>query len=636
VQREGSNAESSDTPETPNAATRAVPPDGGLSATPAKEDRALSRLPLRIEDYGLLGDCTTAALVGRDGSLDWLCWPRFDSGACFAALLGDESNGRWHIGPAEPGGRSERSYRDSTMVLETRFENKDGAFALIDFMPMGGKVSSVVRIVEGRRGMSKVRMSMTLRFDYGASVPWVEAIDDGLVAIAGPNLIVVRSSVPMHGEHYATVAEFTVEEGQRVAFVMSYGESHLAPPEPIDVDEALRSTEAFWGEWASRCKCDGPYGAAMLRSLLTLKALTYTETGGMVAAPTTSLPEQIGGERNWDYRYCWIRDATLTLSSFMRAGYYEEAKAWRDWLHRSLAGKPDDLQIMYGIAGERWLVECDVRWLPGYFGSKPVRVGNAAYQQLQLDVWGEMMGALHLAREGGLVHLPSSWDLQCAALNHLMKIWREPDDGIWEVRGGRQHFVHSKVMAWLAFDCCIRDAEKFKLDAPLDDWRIARDEIHRTVCEQGFSAKKNSFVQSFGTEELDASLLLIPRTGFLPIDDPRVTGTIAAIEKELLADGFVLRYRSEHVADGLPAGEGVFLPCSFWLANAYLMQGRREDGEALLKRLLALRNDLGLLSEEYDTTNRRLVGNFPQAFSHLSLVHSVLNLETGQSVFSAR
>jgi GH15 family glucan-1,4-alpha-glucosidase len=632
VQREGSTTPENDNPsaEADNA------PHGGMAAPSSEaEGRALSRLPLRIEDYGLIGDCITAALVGRDGSIDWLCWPRFDSGACFAALLGDESNGRWRIGPAAAGTRSERSYRDSTMVLETCFENDDSAFAVIDFMPIQGDTSSIVRIVEGQRGVSKVEMSLTLRFDYGASVPWVEAIDDGIVAIAGPNLVVLRSGVPMHGEHFSTVAEFSIEEGERVSFVMSYGPSHLAPPEPIDVDKALETTQAFWTEWAGRCKCDGEYGEAVRRSLLTLKALTFTETGGMVAAPTMSLPEQIGGQRNWDYRYCWIRDATLTLSSFMRAGYYDEAKAWRDWLHRSLAGKPDDLQIMYGIGGERWLVECEVPWLPGYYGSKPVRVGNAAHQQLQLDVWGEMMGALHLAREGGLVHLPSSWELQRTALNHLMEIWREPDDGIWEVRGGRQHFVHSKVMAWLAFDCCIRDAVKFNLDdAPIDEWRATRDEIHRTVCEQGFSARKNSFTQSFGSGEIDASLLLIPRTGFLPIHDPRVEGTIKAIERELVVDGFVLRYRSETVADGLPAGEGVFLPCSFWLANAYLMQGRREEAETLLKRLLALRNDLGLLSEEYDTKSGRMVGNFPQAFSHLSLVHAVLNFQTGVAGFA--
>ncbi len=585
-----------------------------------------ARLPLRIEDYGLIGDCTTAALVGRDGSIDWMCWPRFDSSACFAALLGDENNGRWVIEPVAADAHSERAYHHDSMVLETRFKTDAGAFALIDFMQIAAPASSIVRIVEGREGTSRVRMAITLRFDFGSSVPWVEAIDGGIVAIAGPNLVVLRTDVSMRGEGLSTVAEFTVEKGQRVAFVLGYGLSHLAPPPVLDAEAALEKTEAFWTEWAGHCRCGGTHRDAVVRSLLTLKALTYTETGGIVAAPTTSLPEQIGGERNWDYRYCWIRDATLTLASLMRAGYYDEAKSWRDWLHRSLAGTPDDLQIMYGIGGERWLVECQVDWLPGYHGSAPVRVGNAAYKQLQLDVWGEMMGALHLAREGGLVHLPSAWQLQLAALNRLKDIWHQPDDGIWEVRGGRQHFTHSKVMAWLAFDCCIRDAEKFGLEGPVDEWKRVRADIHRTVCERGFNAKKNAFTQSFGSDELDASLLLIPRVGFLPIDDPRVAGTIDAIERELLVDGFVARYRSERVEDGLPAGEGVFLPCSFWLANVFRMQGRQREADALIERLLALRNDLGLLSEEYDTKTRRMTGNFPQAFSHLSMVFSLLNV----------
>jgi GH15 family glucan-1,4-alpha-glucosidase len=422
------------------------------------------------------------------------------------------------------------------------------------------------------------------------------------------------------------VAEFDIGEGERVAFVLSYGASHLAPPEAIDADDALRTTEKFWTDWSSRCNYEGARRDAVVRSLLTLKALTFTETGGIVAAPTTSLPECIGGERNWDYRYCWIRDATLTLASFMGGGYFEEAKAWRDWLHRSLAGTPEDLQIMYGIAGERWLSEREVRWLRGYRDSAPVRVGNAAYKQLQLDVWGEMMDALHLAREGGLVHSPSAWALQIAALKHLEEIWREPDDGIWEVRGGRRHFTHSKIMAWVAFDRCVRDAEKYKLDGPVAHWRAVRDEIHRTVCEKGFNRRLNSFTQSFGSDELDASLLLIAHVEFLPVDDPRVAGTVAAVERELLIDGFVARYRSESGTDGLPAGEGVFLPCSFWLADIYHRQGRVDEANALVDRLLSLRNDLGLLSEEYDTKGCRQVGNFPQAFSHLSLVQSILGL----------
>ena len=585
------------------------------------------REPLRIEKYGLIGDCTTAALVGLDGSIDWLCWPRFDSGACFAALLGDETNGRWTIHPANEDCRSERAYHEDSMVLETRFSCDDSSFAVIDFMPTDGGASSIVRIVEGRAGTSHVRMHLLLRFDYGSSVPWVEREDGGgIMAIAGPNLVVLRTRVPLRGEGLSTVAEFDIEKGQRIAFTLSYGLSHRAPPDAFDAEEALRKTKSFWKEWTQRCIYKGEHRDAVMRSLLTLKALTYTETGGMVAAPTTSLPERIGGERNWDYRFCWIRDATLTLASFMGAGYFDEAKAWRDWLHRSLAGTPDDLQIMYGIAGERWLSERKVRWLPGYCQSKPVRVGNAAYKQLQLDVWGEMMDALHLAREGGLAHLPSSWSLQMEALRHLEEIWREPDDGIWEVRGGRRHFTHSKVMAWVAFDRCVRDAEKYKLEGPIERWKKTRDEIHRTVCEQGFNKRLNSFTQSFGSDELDASLLLIPHVDFLPIDDARIAGTVDAIERDLLVDGFVARYRTESGTDGLPAGEGVFLPCSFWLVDVYHRQGRFDEANALLGRLLALRNDLGLLSEEYDTKGRRSVGNFPQAFSHLSLVQSVLGL----------
>ena len=584
------------------------------------------RKPLRIEEYGLIGDCRTAALVGIDGSIDWLCWPRFDSGACFAALLGDETNGRWIIHPADGGFTAERGYRDSSMVLETRYASASGEFAVIDFMAMDARASSVVRIVEGRGGTVHVRLNITLRFDYGSSVPWVESLDGGIVAIAGPNLVMLRAQVPLHGEGLATVAEFDIAEGQRIAFTLSYGASHMPPPESFDADEALRSTESFWTTWASRCTYRGARRDAVVRSLVTLKALTYTETGGMVAAPTTSLPEHLGGERNWDYRFCWIRDATLTLAAFMGGGYFEEAKAWRDWLHRSLAGTPDDLQIMYGIAGERWLAEREVRWLSGYRGAKPVRVGNAAYKQLQLDVWGEMMDALHLAREGGLVHLPSAWALQGEALRHLEEIWHEPDDGIWEVRGGRKHFTHSKVMAWVAFDRCVRDAEKYGLDGPVDRWREVRDEIHRTVCERGFNRRLNSFTQTFDGDALDASLLLIPHVEFLPVDDPRMTGTVAAIERDLLVDGFVARYRTETGTDGLPAGEGVFLACSFWLADVYHRQGRVEEANALVDRLLALRNDLGLLSEEYDTKACRQVGNFPQAFSHLSLVQSILGL----------
>ncbi|HEY1722979.1 MAG TPA: glycoside hydrolase family 15 protein [Magnetospirillaceae bacterium] len=583
---------------------------------------------MRIEDYGLIGDCRTAALVSRDGSVDWLCWPRFDSPACFTSLLGDSRHGRWSIAPRQKAQSTSRSYRDETMVLETVFETETGSFAVIDFMVTGQPRSSLIRIVEGRAGTVSVRMDMTVRFDYGSSIPWVTALteENGIVAIAGPNLVVLRTTVPLHGEDLSTTAEFDIKAGNRVPFILTHGPSHRPLPEAIDAEEALHQTESFWLEWAGRCTYEGHRRDAVLRSLLVLKALTYSETGGIVAAPTTSLPEQLGGPRNWDYRYCWVRDATLTLIAFMGAGYYDEAKAWRDWLHRAVAGTPGDMQIMYSIRGERRLTELEIPWLPGYEGAAPVRIGNAASNQLQLDVWGEMMDALHLAREGGLAEWPSGWDLQCHALKHLEIIWREPDEGIWEVRGGRQHFTHSKVMAWVAFDRSIRDAEKYGIDAPLDRWRAVRDDIHRNVCEHGYNASKGCFTQTFGGDELDASLLLIPAVGFLPIDDPRVKGTIAAIERELVVDGFVLRYRTESGADGLPAGEGVFLPCSFWLADAYQQQGRQKDADTILDRLLGLRNDLGLLSEEYDTRAGRQVGNFPQAFTHLTLVRTALSL----------
>jgi GH15 family glucan-1,4-alpha-glucosidase len=585
--------------------------------------------PLPIEDYALIGDCTTAALVGLNGSIDWLCWPRFDSAACFGALLGYSRHGRWSIGPAGEITRVSRAYIEDTVILETLFETATGTVAVIDFMPVNQPNSSIIRIIEGRAGRVPVRMNLTLRFDYGSAVPWVYRLeeDNGIVAIAGPNLAVLRTSVELRGEGLSTAAQFDVEPQQRVAFMLSYGLSHQPPPDAIDCEAALGETLRSWREWSGRCTYTGEDRDIVVRSLLTLKAMTFAETGAIVAAPTTSLPEQLGGERNWDYRYCWIRDATLTLTALMGGGYYEEAGAWRDWLHRALAGTPQDLQIMYGIFGERRLAEWEVPWLPGYQGAAPVRIGNAASGQLQLDVWGEMMDALHLARKGGLSASDSAWAMQCRALEHLADIWQEPDDGIWEVRGPRQQFTHSKVMSWVAFDRSIKDAEEYSLDAPLERWRQIRDEIHRTVLTQGFSPDKQAFTQSFGGTQLDASLLLIPHVGFLPIDDPRVTGTVAAIERELMAGGFVLRYRSESGADGLPAGEGVFIPCSFWLVDVYQRQGRTAEARALLDRLLALRNDVGLLSEEYDTRAKRQVGNFPQAFSHLSLVQSVLGLQ---------
>ncbi len=585
--------------------------------------------PLSVEDYAIIGDCTTAALVGKNGSIDWLCLPRFDSEACFAALLGHAQHGRWLLGPTDATAKATRSYQDETLVLETVFETESGSFALIDFMPVNQPATALVRIVEGRRGNVDVQMSMTVRFDYGSSVPWVSRLDDesGIQAIAGRNLVTFRASVATRGEDLSTKADFTIAANQREWFVLSYGPSYRPPPAALDVTAALAATLAFWREWAARCTYHGAYRDAVMRSLLTLKALTFTETGAVLAAPTTSLPEQLGGPRNWDYRYCWIRDATLTLAALMGAGYFEEARAWREWLHRALAGTPEDLQIMYSIFGDRRLDEWEVSWLPGYQGAAPVRIGNAASGQLQLDVWGEMMGALHLAREGGLVAWPSGWPMQRQALEHLETIWMQPDDGIWEMRGSRRNFTHSKVMAWLAFDRTIKDAEKYHLEAPLERWRKIRDEIHRSVCERGYNSKKNTFTQCFDGEELDASLLLIPQVGFLPINDPRVASTIAAVERELLVDGFVLRYRTQSGADGLPPGEGVFIPCSFWLADAYRLQGRSAEARDMLERLLALRNDVGLLSEEYDTRARRQVGNFPQAFSHMALVLSIMKWE---------
>ena len=584
--------------------------------------------PLPIEDYAVIGDCTTAALVGRNGSIDWLCWPRFDSAACLAALLGHAKHGRWSLAPDGEVTKVTRAYVADTMVLETVFETAEGAIALIDFMPVNQPASTVIRIVEGRKGRTAMRMNLILRFDYGSSVPWVYRLEEenGNVAIAGPNLTVLRAPVELRGEDLTTAADFDIAAGERVAFSLSYGLSHQTPPAALDCEAALQETLKFWRDWSARCTYAGSHREIVMRSLLTLKAMTFVETGGIVAAPTTSLPEQLGGPRNWDYRYCWIRDATLTLTALMGGGYYEEAGAWRDWLHRALAGTPQDLQIMYGIFGERRLAEWEVPWLPGYQGAAPVRVGNAASGQLQLDVWGEMMDALHLARKGGLADSGSAWDMQRQALRHLEEIWREPDDGIWEVRGPRQQFTHSKVMAWVAFDRSIKDAEEYSLEAPLERWRSIREEIRQVILDRGFHAGKGAFTQSFGSEELDASLLLIPQVGFLPIEDPRVTATIAAIERELVADGFVMRYRSESGADGLPAGEGVFIPCSFWLVDVYQRQGRTAEAAALLMRLLALRNDVGLLSEEYDTQAQRQVGNFPQAFSHLSLVQSVLGL----------
>jgi carbohydrate kinase (thermoresistant glucokinase family) len=587
-----------------------------------------SDLPLDIEDYALIGDCTTGALVGRNGSIDWLCWPRFDSGALFAALLGTSEHGRWRISPADPRPRTSRAYHDDTLVLETVFDTADGSVALIDFMPIGHSNSSVIRLVKGRSGKVAMQMHLALRFDYGVTVPWVTQLEDGsgVTAVAGPNQAVLRSRVPLEGKNFATVAEFDVVEGECVPFVLTRGESHLPTPAEIDWKAALQETESFWRDWSNRCSHVGPWREAVKRSLLTLKALTYAETGGIVAALTTSLPEQLGGERNWDYRYCWLRDATFTLMALVSAGYRDEARAWAQWLRRSVAGSPHQLQIMYGLSGERQLIEWEVPWLPGYRGAAPVRIGNAASAQLQLYVYGELIDAIHQGRTLSLAPVGTGWPLQQKLIEHLEQIWEQPDEGIWEVRGGRRHFTFSKVMAWVALDRTVRDAERFKFSAPLEAWRKLRDRMHATICEQGFDSERNTFTQSFGSSELDASLLLMPLVGFLPADDPRVRGTISAIERELMVDGLVLRYQTESDIDGLAPGEGVFLPCSFWLANNYKLQHRDAEARALFERLLSLRNDVGLLAEEYDPKAQRQLGNFPQAFSHLALIGTALSL----------
>jgi GH15 family glucan-1,4-alpha-glucosidase len=583
--------------------------------------------PARIEDYAMIGDLGSAALVSREGSIDWLCWPRFDSDACFAALLGTPENGRWLIGPKDENARITRRYRPGTLILETRFETKGGAATLIDFMPPREDNSHVLRMLIGEHGTIALHGELILRFGYGASVPWVTRIGDNtLRAVAGPDMAVLHSSVPFRGEGFRTIGDFSISAGEKQAFSLSYALSHHELPGPVDVEAQLAATEKYWQEWTSRNKIHGRYDEAVARSLITLKALTYAPTGGMVAAPTTSLPECFGGVRNWDYRFCWLRDATLTLLSLMNAGYYEEAQMWRDWLLRAAAGSPDQIQIMYGIRGERRLTEWEVPWLPGYANSKPVRIGNAAHNQLQLDIFGEVMDALHQARQGGLGHHEAGWDLERALLDHLETIWTQPDEGIWEVRGERRHFTYSKVMAWVAFDRAIKSAEAHKLPGPVAHWRAVRHRIHDDVCTRGYDAARGSFVQSYGSKELDASLLLLPALGFLPPEDARVRGTIEAIERELTVDGLVKRYDTGKTDDGLPEGEGLFLACSFWLADALLMIGRVDDARRLFERLLALRNDLGLLSEEYEPRTGHLVGNFPQAFSHLALVNTASNL----------
>ena len=586
-------------------------------------------MPALIEDYALVGDGHTAALISRDGSVDWLCWPRFDSGACFAALLGTEKNGRWLIAPvSDTPAKITRRYRGETLILETDFETDEGAVTVIDFMPPGNGWSELVRIVVGRRGTVRMQMELVLRFDYGFSIPWVSRLkhDSGIKAIVGPDTAVLRTPFELRGENMHTVADFTVSPGERVPFALAYSPSHLRIPPGRDPHTALARTENHWLEWSARSRVEGKYAEPIRRSLITLKALAYEPTGGIVAAPTTSLPEQLGGTRNWDYRYCWLRDATITLLAMMRGGYFDEARAWRSWLARVMSGAPEQLQIMYGISGERRLPEFEVDWLPGYQGAKPVRIGNNAAGQLQLDVYGEVMNALHLARVGGLQADETTWNVQCEMLEHLETIWQDPDEGIWETRGGRQHFTFSKVMAWVAFDRAIKSAESFDLPGPIDHWREIREQIHAQVCEKSWNPRLNAFTQVYGGDELDASVLLLPQVGFLRPSDPRVIGTLAATEKYLLHDGFVMRYRTTEVDDGLPPGEGTFLACSFWMVDNLAMQGRVAEAEAMYERLLGLVNDVGLLSEEYDPAAKRLVGNFPQAFSHVALVHTGLNL----------
>jgi GH15 family glucan-1,4-alpha-glucosidase len=582
-----------------------------------------------IESYAVIGDCETAALVGLDGSIDWLCWPDFSSAACFARLLGTEYNGRWWLAPATKSEKTRRRYREHTLILETTFEAPDFEVMLIDFMPLRDANPHVVRIVKGIRGTAPMKMELALRFDYGASVPWVTSIEGGIRAIAGPDLVLLRTKAPLIGEDLKTVSEFTVNEGETVEFVMTYGRSHLDAPDVIDAGHALEHTQSFWEEWASGCNYSGPYRDAVERSLITLKALTYRPTGGIVAAATTSLPEQLGGPRNWDYRYCWLRDASFTLQAFMYSGYYEEAQAWQQWLLRAIAGSPDQVQIMYGIAGERELPERELAWLSGYEASKPVRVGNAASEQLQLDIYGEVIAAFH----HGLDRLPKDGDLSFAMLRgmveHLETIWQQPDDGIWETRGGREQFTYSKVMAWVAFDRAIKAAAILHANAPVERWQKVRAKIHEEVCTHAWNEKLGSFVQSYGSEHLDAALLLMPMTGFLPDEDPRVRGTLKAIEGHLMSGGMVLRYDTEKVSDGLPPGEGVFLPCSFWMVGALKRQGRDADAKKLFERVVSLANDVGLLSEEYDTNAKRMVGNFPQALSHISLVNAAFALNGG-------
>ena len=582
----------------------------------------------RIEDYALIGNTRTAALVGRDGSIDWLCLPRFDSGACFAALLGDERNGRWLVEPASKVEATRRRYNGQTLVLETEFRCESGTISLTDFMPIArqnGQVD-IVRIVRGTSGRVPMRMAITLRFDYGRTIPWLRRRDYGFSAIAGPNAVQLRCDLELESEDFETIAKFEVAEGQTVPMVLTWYASNENDPDPIDAVSALQKTLEVWERWSGRCTSQSNWRDPVMRSLITLKALTYQPTGGIIAAPTTSLPEKLGGVRNWDYRYCWLRDSTMTLYALLISGYVEEAHAWREWLLRAIAGHPQDTQIMYALAGERDLPELELPWLAGYEASRPVRVGNAAHEQFQLDVFGEVLDSLYLARKAGLEANDDAWRLQAELTDFVASAWQQPDDGIWEVRGPRQHFTHSKLMAWVAVDRSIKMIERFGSTGEVSKWKGLRDQICDEICALGFDPKRNSFVQHYGSRELDASLLMIPMVGFLPASDSRVAGTVKAIQEELVYDGLVMRYSSEKGVDGLPAGEGAFLACSFWLADNLALAHRTSEAREMFERLLDLRNDVGLLSEQYDPVARRQLGNFPQAFTHVALVNTAHNL----------
>jgi GH15 family glucan-1,4-alpha-glucosidase len=586
-------------------------------------------MPLPLEDYALIGDTHTGALVGRDGSIDWLCLPRFDSGACFAALLGDGSHGRWLLAPAVAGTRSTRRYRDDTLVLETVHETPSGSVRVTDFMTPRKGQARVVRLVEGVSGSVPMRMELNLRFDYGASTPWLRPSRGGFSAVAGPDAVELRTAVPLEIVTGEVTATFPIRAGQRESFVLVWHPSHVDAPPPIDPWDAARNTTRFWRDWARRCTYRGEWRDAVVRSLITLKALTYRPTGGIVAAVTTSLPEDVGGARNWDYRFCWLRDATFTLYAMLMAGYEREAEAWREWLLRAIAGDPRDLKIMYGIAGERRFPEIELAWLGGYEGSQPVRIGNDAGRQFQLDVYGEVLDLFHQAAREGLPHESAVWNIELRLMDILESRWREPDEGIWEVRGGRRHFTHSKVMAWVGVDRAIRDVELFGFEGPIDRWRALRDEIHAEVCAEGFDPELGSFTQSYGSPALDAALLMLPLVGFLPAHDERIVGTVAAIQDRLMVDGFVRRYDTETHVDGVPGAEGAFLPCTCWLADCLALQGRDDEARALLERVLGIANDVGLLAEEYDPALGRMLGNFPQAFSHVSLISTARNLSRG-------